>query len=98
MKENDLSKGVEKESEDALKTTEVFDNFSIDKDDDDAIFKRILASAKKRGEEEQSQPPASLMMELKGKLKERRTKLVESDPVTFKVFDSDRSQFIATSK
>lgn len=83
-----------------MAVTEVFDDFNIDSDDEkDATFKRILAKAQS-GTDTQScgMPPMSLILELKGKLEERKTKIVDQEPTAFKVFDKKKNKFVSTSK
>ena len=40
----------------------------------------------------------NLMMELRGKLKERKTQVIEKEPVSFKVFDQNKDNFIETTE
>ena len=40
----------------------------------------------------------NLMMELRGKLKERKTQVIEKEPVSFKVFDQSKDNFIETTE
>ena len=93
------------EAEDASKPpavpiTEVFDNFNLDKSDEDSVFKRILQNARERRDQDDilNLPPVSLLTELKGKLKQRQITVIEKEPVAFRVFDETKERFIETSK
>ena len=79
--------------------TEVFDDFNLDQENDEnAMFKLILARTKENTLSESdmqiNQPPISLMLELKGKLQERKATIIDKEPVTYKVFDREKGRFI----
>ena len=42
-------------------------------------------------------PPISLMLELKGKLQERKAAILDKEPVTYKVFDREKGIFVETT-